>query len=316
MKPEKEEFKIPVHGAEDFSVSEGVKAITKEERVIVKKEDLSPPKNFEQGEVLIIPVVNVKDIRDLKDGEIGALYPDQAKEFEIRMETFFDEVYKNLPENERQDIDIIFLAGETDLITPGEDGIKNPHQRAVETGDVAIVAIKKIMDKYGLNPDKSLTTKNGRPIAITHLNDLKFLHPLGSESEEKYRDFLVKKYGTAGREIWKAFECDDDKEIRESLGAEGPDEIADRTANVMDISSTIADLHQEENPQKRVIIFAFGHYDNLSPWVKKHLVGVEPAKGFVPMEKGGGLVIKRKSDKTTSAILGDKEYTVKHDSLV
>lgn len=316
MKQEKIKPNIPVHGVENFSVSETTDAIPEPERVIVKKEDLKVPKSFEQGETLIIPIVNVKDIRDPKDGEIGALYPDQAKDFENRMETFFDDIYKEIPENERQNVDVIFLAGEDSLVTPGEDGLRSPHQRAVETGDLAIAGIKKIMDKYGIDPEKSLTTKNDRPIAITHLNDLRFLHPLGSESEERYRKYLEKKYGAAGRELWKAFECDDDKEERKKFGAEGPDEIADRTANVMNISSTIADLYQESNPQKRVIVFTFGHYDNLSPWVKKHLVGVEPAKGFVPMEKGGGLVIKRTTNKTASTNIGGKEYKVKLDSLV
>ena len=306
---------IPVHGAENFSVSERAEAIPHEERVAVTREDLRAPDTFEKGEALIIPIVNVRDIRDPKDGEIGALYPEQAAEFETRIQTFMDKIYQELPEDERQNIDIVVLAGETDLVTPGADGLHNSHQRAVETGDHAIAGIKKSMEQYGIDSEKSLITQHDRPVSITQLNDIKLLHPLDSEGDKKYLDFLVEKYGTAGRKLWMVFEDDSEKETREKLGAEGPTEIADRMGHIMDISSTIADLCQRDDPERRVIVLTLGHYDNISPWIKKHLMGIDPAKGFVPIEKGGGLVVKRAVDKTASTKIGNTTFPVEFEPL-
>lgn len=315
-----EQLETPVHGAEDFSVSKGAEAIPEAERIVVTKEDLRPPKEFEKGAALINLIVNVKDIRNPDDGEIGTLYPDQAAEFEDRIESFMDQVYGGITPDERQQLDVIVLAGETDLVTPGAQGLRNPHQRALETGDLAIGRIKESMLKFGVDPDNSLSTQHNRPIAINTLNDIALLHPLGPElvdktGDEVYLEYLIQKYGT-GREFWMVFEDDTEKEMRERLGAEGPTEIADRTSYLIDICSTIVDLHQQDDPDKRVIVFAFGHYDNFSPWVKRHLMGIDPAEGFVPMEKGSGVVIKKSPDNTASTSIANKTFPVSLGSVI
>lgn len=310
----------PVHGAEDFKVSAGADSIPQDERVGVTKEDLRPPKEFEKGAALINLVVNVKDIRNPDDGEIGALYPEQAAEFADRAEAFMDRVYRDLPEDERQEVDVVILAGETDLVTPGPEGINNPHQRALETGDLAIEGIKKSMLKFGVDQKNALTTQHDRPIATNQLNDIGLLHPFGLQpdgvsGDDVYLEYLINKYGT-GREFWMVFEDDTEKDMRERLGAEGPTEIADRTNYLIDICSTIANIHQQDDPDKRVVVFAFGHYDNFSPWVKKHLLGIDPAEGFVPMEKGSGIVIKKSSDNTATTNIGDRTFPVNLGSVI
>jgi hypothetical protein len=307
--------KIPIHGAENFSHSKKTEAIPESERIEVKKEDLKPPKEFEKGAALINLVVNVKDIRDPRDGEIGALYPDQAAEFEARIESFMDQIYNLLPAGERSDLDVLVIASEASLVTPGEDGLRDDHQRALETGDRAIAGILKSMAKHGIDPEEALTTQHGRPIAINILNDLPALHPSGSEGDRKFLKFLIDKYG-AGREMWVALEEDAEKDTRMQFGAKGPTEIANNVDHFVSIATTIVDLHQKNNPQKRVAIFAIGHYDNLSPWVKSHLAGIDPAKGFVPMEKGGGLVIKRSPNKTAETSIGTKTFPVKLEPFV
>jgi len=315
-----EQLATPVHGAEDFLVSKGAAAIPEAERIAVTKEDLKPPKEFEKGAALINLVVNVKDIRNPDDGEIGALYPEQSTEFEDRIESFMDQVYGGITPDERQELDVIVLAGETDLVTPGQQGLRSPHQRALETGDLAIGRIKKSMLKFGINPEGSLSTQHDRPIAINTLNDLSLLHPFGPEPADKtgdevYSEYLIQKYGT-GREFWMVFEDDTEIEMRKRLGAEGPTEIADRTSHLVDVCSTIVGLHQRDNPDKRVIVFAFGHYDNFSPWVKRHLMGIDPAEGFVPMEKGSGLVIKRSPNNTATTDVGSKTFPVSLSSFI
>jgi hypothetical protein len=311
MSIEKMGTKKPVHGAENFDVSAGAKAILEEERIQIKKEDLKVPENFDKGESLIIPMINIKDIRDEKDGEIGALYPQQVLDFQIRIKSFIDEIYEKIPEGERQNADVIVLAGENDLTTP-VDEFRSAHQRAVETGKAVISVVTKSMEERGIKIEGALTTNRGKTVATNLLNDLELMHPITEEKAEankKYLEFLKNKYGT-GRELWVAFEEDAEKEMRQSVGADGPDDIANDMNNVLRICSRIAETHQEKNPDKRVIVFAIGFYDNLSPWIKKYLLKADPAKKFVPIEKGSGLVIKKTPAGVASTIIGEKSFSV------
>jgi hypothetical protein len=311
MKIERMGTEKPVHGAENFEVSAGAKAILKEERIQIKKEDLKVPENFDKGEALIIPIINIKDIRDEKDGEIGSLYSQQVLDFQMRIESFIDKIYEKIPEGERQDTEIVVLAGENDLITP-VDGFGSAHQRAVETGEVVISAIVKSMKEKGIEPKEALTTNKGKTVATNLLNDLELMHPITEEkagANKKYLEFLKNKYGT-GRELWVAFEEDAEREMRQSFGADGPDDIANDMNNALQICSRIAETHQEENPDKRVVVFAIGFYDNLSPWVKKYLLKSDPAKKFVPVEKGSGLVIKKTPAGVASTTIGEKSFSV------
>jgi hypothetical protein len=166
--------------------------------------------------------------------------------------------------------------------------------------------------RNGIKIEGALTTNRGKTVATNLLNDLELMHPITEEKAEankKYLEFLKNKYGT-GRELWVAFEEDAEKEMRQSVGADGPDDIANDMNNVLRICSRIAETHQEKNPDKRVIVFAIGFYDNLSPWIKKYLLKADPAKKFVPIEKGSGLVIKKTPAGVASTIIGEKSFSV------
>lgn len=296
-----------VHGAEDFSVSESTEAIPETERVALTKEDLRIPETFEPGDELIVLACNIKDIRAQEDGEIGTLYPEQADAFRSSIEALADSIYEPLSEVERENLDIVVLAGDTTLVTPGDEGLRVSQQRAVLTGREAIAGISQSMEKYGIDASKHIISDGEKPVALSHLRDVNMLHETDNPNVKQFVDYMINKYGS-GRELWMAFEDDTEKELRDSLGVEGPNEIADRVSQLVNLSAYIADLTKQGDKDKRVVVFAVGHYDNISPWAKKTLLGINPADGFIPVEKGGGLVIQRKTDGTASTFVGGKEY--------
>jgi cobalamin biosynthesis Mg chelatase CobN len=296
-----------VHGAENFSVSESAEAIPETERVALTKEDLRVPEIFEPGDELIILACNVKDIRAQEDGEIGTLYPEQADAFRNSIVDLTDSIYEHLSEEEKENLDIVVLAGDTTLVTPGNEGLKVSQQRAVLTGKEAIAGITQSMEKYGIDASKHIISDGEKPVALSHLRDVNMLHETDNPNVKQFVDYMIDKYGS-GRELWMAFEDDSEKEQRESLGVEGPTEIADRVAQLVNLAAYIADLTKQGDKDKRVVVLAVGHYDNISPWAKKNLLGINPADGFIPVEKGGGLVIQRKTNGSASTLVGGKEY--------
>lgn len=304
---------VVVHGAEGFDVSASAEAIPVAERVAITKEDLQFPETFNEGEVLISLVCNVKDIRSEADGELGTLYPEQAADFRESIRQKMEGLYGRLSPEERGKLDVVVLAGDTPLVTPGEGGLLVNQRRAVLTGKEIIQAVRESMEANGVNPNEHLVSDGENPIAITQLRDVNMLHETDKPNVKQFVDYLIEKYG-AGREFWMAYEDDAEKEMRESLGVEGPSEISERMSQLVNLSSHIADMHQQRDSSRRVVVFAVGHYDNISPWAKRTLLGIDPSQGFIPVEKGGGLVIKKSADGNAETIVGGKQYPIKIES--
>lgn len=296
----------PVHGAEGFTVSKDAESIPDEERISITREDLKFPE-FDEGEALVALICNVKDVRKVDDGEIGALYPEQAAEFRESVKRLLTETYERLPQDEREKLDIVVVAGDTPLVTPGENGLRVDQQRAVLTGEQAIAAIREVMSEHDIDSDTHLVADGEKPVAISHLRDVNMLHQADKPNVKRFMDYMMSKYGT-GRELWMAYEDDTEKELREELEVEGPDGVADRMSKLVNLCSYMADLCQQDDPSRRVIVLAVGHYDNISPWAKKNLMGINPADGFIPVEKAGGLVITRGTDGTATTTVGGKQY--------
>lgn len=310
-------WQTPVHGAQDFEVSAGAQSIPEVERVKVSVEDLRAPEEFAPGEALIVLGINVKDTREIPGSAVyGELYLDKALEYDERVKAFMSDVYGKVPEADRADIDVVVLAGEADLRIPQEDIAGSEHQRAFETGVIAVAAIKETMEMYGINPAQALTNQNGQPIATNLLDETRLMHPTDNpEGEKAYLEALMAAAEGNERKLWMMHEGDELNTIREAAGAEGPSDIADRVDHVVNICSMVADKHLEGNPDKRVVVLAIGFYDNVSPWIKKELLGQDPAKSFVPIEKGSGIVIKRGPDGAATTQIDDKTYDLQIDGL-
>lgn len=299
-----------IHGAENFTVSETAAAIPEGERVAVTREDLKMPELFEEGDTIITLVCNVKDIRTKEDGKIGELYPEQEEKFRTQIKAFIEEAYEKIPEGEKDKLDVLVLAGDTRLITPGTDGLHSEQQRAVLTGKSAIDAIKVVMQENGILESSHLIADGDKPVAISHLRDVKMLHQRDMPNVKKFMDFMIEKYGT-GRDLWMAYEDDSEQELREQLGVEGPNEIAERMDTIVELCGHMAELCRQDDPSRRVIVLAVGHYDNISPWAKQNLMGIKASEGFIPVEKGAGVVIKKSTNGQSETIVGGRKYQLK-----
>jgi hypothetical protein len=109
--------------------------------------------------------------------------------------------------------------------------------------------------------------------------------------------------------FWIAFEEDTDKETRLAMGAEGPDEITDRTAQTVRAIARYAAAHHQANPDRRLIVWATTHYDTISPFVKRDVLGVGKEQPL-PVNYGAGITIDiDKTGRATSRI-GGREYVI------
>ena len=100
-----------------------------------------------------------------------------------------------------------------------------------------------------------------------------------------------------------------------SVRVEGPAEIADRMHVYTSVLKGIADEHHSQNPEKRLVVWAVGHGDNISPFIHKHVRGVPQKERYLKMEKNGGITIEVAKDGTAKTELSGREFVISFDSL-
>jgi len=283
---------VPIHGPQA-----GFESVDAEVRNIpgITVENLVPPEvgTFLAGESISVLQVNGKDNRDASKGEVGALTFEAAKQEEETTEGFLGKLLDGLSEGERSKLDIIVIASSAELATL--NGVGSDHKRAVDTGKHAISGFKQALKDRGLDEGAIVNTRglHGGDIFETEaLLDVPFLHDI-SEEGEKYREAMVEKYGATGFGIWAAYEKDkgDDRKLREQTGMPGPVETADAVADFMHVSQGFAEAYQEANPDRRLIIWAIGHYDSLTHYIKRDMLGEDIRDTLMPMDKLSGVVI-------------------------
>lgn len=247
----------------------------------------------ELGETTLVLQRNAKDDRRLDSADIGALEAGAAEQARLQAKDFFGKIFDGLTEDERKSVDIMVVASDTTLITPS--GIVSPHKRAVETADQVISGLRESMKNFSIAEQQFLNnsaTQDGGAVEVSGLRDLKMVN----ESPD-FMAFLVKKYGS-GAEFWDAYESDVEKETRLKMGAEGPEEIADRVNYALSLQMQIAREYHKANPGRRLIVWAVSHYDSMSPFIKKHVTNID-LKTYLPVDQGAGITIK--VDKNSKA---------------
>lgn len=281
--------------------NQDIKPINKVERVTI--DDLRPER-FENGETEIILQRNAKDNRDPNSPiEMGALLPEAAEKVRQHAKKFFEDMFSMLGEDAKI-TDILVVAADTKLETP-IDGVKSHHQRAVETAEEVIVGLKEAMEAFSLE-QKQLLNKSGKPIQLTsgRLRDLRIF-----EDSPEFVNFLKEKYGQL-KEFWVAYEVDKEKEIRIKMGAEGPEDVADRIDSYLRVLANAAKAYEESHPGRKLIVWAVSHYDTISPYIKKHISQLDETSfhdDYLPVEQGAGIVmVADKQGNAETKIQGQK----------
>lgn len=230
-----------------------------------------------------------KYIKDKEDPNSGSL-----TEEAVRLETesavrYFNELLDALTPEERNETYVLFVASDT--------GYADGGRRSYETVTIAEEVARTILVEKGVSSANILNISHklegqGSPRPMTQLREPQ----LFGESPD-FVKYMRDKYGDLGKEFWIAFEEDVEKETRLSMGAEGPDEIADRMKKAVKILTRYASLFHMEKPNSRLVIWAGTHYDTISPFVKRDVLRKDKAAA-VFVDYGGGVTIDIDSNNT------------------
>lgn len=275
--------------------------------------DIKPIIPQDNGSVFILQR-NAKDKANRKfpaeSPLFGALDAGEAEATTAQSKDLFNQIFKDLPPEERAKIDILVVAGNASLRMP--DGKNSPHKRSVETAEHILTGINASMAEYGVDASQ-LLNKSGKPIELSSLTDLK----MWDESPE-YVDFLKAKYGYTQENpqpFWEAYEDDVHKDVREQMGAEGPDDIADRVGGYMGTLTHAMKLYHERHPGRKVVVLANSQYDSISPVIKKYVSG-QSMKDYVPVDYLGGVAFNVDPNGQMSANVKGQEYSVSFENAL
>jgi len=290
----------------------------KEEQIVSKpKIEVITPADIksvipEDDGTVIVFGINASDRKNRKlpqDSSLfGALDEGQAKLTETQYKDFTDGIFKNLSPEERAKVDILVIASNANLRMPG--GVNNPHKRSMETAEHILAGVRASMTEHGVNLNQ-LLNKTGKPIELTsgRLIDLKMW-----EQSPEFVEFLYKKYGDS-KELWVAYEEDRHKDIREQMGAEGPNDIADRIGDYMATLDNAMKLYHQHHPGRKAVVILNTQYDSAAPMIKKFVLG-QPMGDYVQIEKRGGIVFEVSADGIMSTSIQGHEYPVSFSKLL
>jgi len=242
-------------------------------------------------------------IRDVEDERAGSLKEEEArKSYDLAVEVFGSKL-ENLSEDERSTVDVLVIASNTQYVKG---------RRSFETAAQVLKGAEDVFRKYGidekqiLNSGASREGEENRPTKNTAILEPQFI-----DQSPEFREFLKEKYGDGAmnQKFWQAFEEDWEKEEREKVGAEGPDDILERYTKFMNVLAKFSEVYHKKHPGRRLIIWPVSHYDTISPYVKK-MTGMDTKKDYLAVDYGAGISLKIDKDGKMTSKIKDQEFTV------
>lgn len=271
----------------------------------IEKSDIdpSPP---EVGGTKIVFQRHGEYERAIDNPNVGSLTVEGAEEIYNSGKIFFNKLFDSVPEAERKNLDILVLASDTQYEGGG--------RRSMETADQIIKAVKEKLKQLDLEESQLLNSStnihgDGGPRPTHQLREPQML-----TSSPEFAEFLKEKYGDKTLDFWIAFEEDKEKDTREKMGAEGPDDITDRMKLMVEILTRYSRFYHKKHSDKRLIIYASTHYDTISPLVKREIfkVGKE-----IPLrvDYGAGVSIRIAKNGEGAIQIGGKTYQMSGKEL-
>lgn len=235
--------------------------------------------------------------RSIDNPNAGSLTEAGAQDVYDLSKKFFESLFESIPEEERGTLDILVVASDTQYREGG--------RRSMETADKVIEAIKEKLEEFGMSQSQLLNTSERYKQQPRPMPDLR--EPQMFDNSPDFVAFLKEKYGDLGKEFWIAFEEDIERETRQAMNAEGPDEIADRLKHVVEVLKRYSRVYHSKHAGKRLVLWAATHYDTISPYVKREVlkVGKEVPLG---VDYGAGISIEIDSDENLSTRVSGRDY--------
>jgi hypothetical protein len=260
----------------------------------------------EVGGTEIILQRHGKYIRDEGDPRVGSLTSKSEEEQVELGERFLKDLISQLPEDERDSFDVLIVASDTQYLGGG--------RRSLETASAVQRGMGIALEKAGFGKEHILNNVNpvrtqdgtlatGVPRSTPSLREPQMVY------NEGFNNFLTENYGSKTLDYWVAFEEDRHAKERIAAGAEGPDDIADRTLYTVDVLKRYSDLYHSNHPDRRLIIWAATHYDTISPLVKLKLAGGDKSDAL-GVDYGAGISIDVTSDGRASTTIAGATYEV------
>ncbi len=283
--------------------------MTEGELESIKTADIRPEIPQADGTVIVLQRHEEYIRKPKDDPKRGSLTEEAAMRARAQAEAFFNSVFENIPTEERSNTDILVVASDTRA---------GKGRRSMETAAEALAAAYRVIDKKALNKGNILNEsgkfKGGGGVRPTH----QLREPLMFEQSPEYVDFLIEQHGPPGPDFFKAFEEDTHKDVRESMGAEGPLQIADRLNRFVGTLEEFSKRYHRQHPGRKLIIWAATHYDTISPWVKRDVMGMttdEALKSYLPVDYGAGITINIDPQGTAKTKVSGNEYTLTQPSV-
>lgn len=268
----------------------------------IEQHDIRVP-HLATGESAIVFQRHGKYERDLASDTSGSITEDSAKDLLTHDQSFFEDLLAHEPHPE--DVMVLFVSSDTKY---------GQGYRSMETAQVAQDAAAAVFDAKGINHATQIinlnldfktyvfdkTGQTIRPDAKIH--EPEFLDNQG------YVQFLKDKYSDGVQltpKAWAMHEMDADKDVREQHGAEGVQDIVDRTKKSLAIMERYARIFHTNNPGKKLVIWAASHYDTLSPLVKD-ATGANFGD-YLPVDYGAGITIELKNGQTPTFEVAGKQ---------
>ena len=239
--------------------------------------------------------------RSVDNPRVGSLTPEGLKEISDLGDAFFQSLFSKLKKEERSTVDILVIGSDTQYRDGG--------RRSIETANAIIGAVQRALSEHGLS-ESQLLNSSGKYLgggAVRPMPELR--EPQMFQNSPEFVAYLKGKYGDMGKEFWIAFEDDVEKETRVAMGAEGPEEIANRLKHVVAVLGRYGRMYHKKYPGRRLVIWSATHYDTISPFVKQEIfeVGKE-----VPLavDYGAGIAIEIDPAGTLKTKIAGKEYAI------
>lgn len=256
---------------------------------------------LDMGETRILLQRHEEFVRDKDSSEAGHLTAKGketgAEESEQRIKNLIEQV----PPQERNNLFFLVLASDTVYVGRGA--------RSMETADIVAKKIKELLVENGISEKNLLNlsrnyrgAEKGGPKPVVKLRE-----PHMFEQSPDFVKFLKEKYPDF-KDFWVAFETEAEKETREKMGAEGPEEMADRIERFLEVLKRYSSLFHKEKPNSRLAIWCVSHYDTISPWTKKYVLNESLPETYLPVEYGAGLSIDLDSDGNATVNTEGKEF--------
>jgi hypothetical protein len=241
-----------------------------------------------------------------KNSEIAGHLTEEARleeaEFSRR---FIEEQISLVPVGERDKVDFLFLASDTSYANKGK--------RSMETADIALDQAKSILNKLGLSESQILNFSErikgeagSRP-----MSDLRA--PMIFDDSPDFVQYLSELYptdgGGKGKAFWDAYYQDRERIKREEVGAEGPDDLADRLNNALQVVKRFSHAYHLNNPERRLIVWMGTHYDTIMPFVRRDLYGLDNEK-VLAVDYGAGITIKVDQQGNMDTDIAGKRYNI------